>query len=566
MRWQHIVLGLALTALALAAWGYRATSASQGGNGALAIDCNATAAGVQSDCAYSLGTTFRINVVATKAPADGYFGFQAKVRWADAQLDYEPMAAAAQEALWSQCSFAARFINQPADPSVLLGCVPIPWPEEGDMSTGALLQFDFTCMQNGHASLTLVPLAGDSQLGTHFVDFGAQAFAPALANANVLCGAKPTATPCAGGGCPTLTPTTTATPTIPTPTRGPTNTPPATPTPPGPGDLAVTKSDSPDPVVTGQTLTYTITVTNVGGQTLGISTDPQHDPIEVRDQPPADFTYTGFSATLGGTCLILSTPGSPLVCKFENIHGGQSAVITITGRITTTTDIIAKNEVWVDLPISHIQETVEVANNVASAQTTVLLVAPTPCPPSVCTPTPTVTPSATATRSPTPTATRTPTAIATPTAAANTPAPTSTTPPSPDDSDGDGCFDWQEEGDDPAQGGQRDPLSFWDFFDVPSGAPLERDRAVTAADVAAIAARFGSSDTGPGAFDRASDPLSTPNPAMQPAGARPNYHPSFDRGGVMAGQPLWWLLPPDGSISAGDLATAVAQFGDSCIG
>jgi hypothetical protein len=113
-------------------------------------------------------------------------------------------------------------------------------------------------------------------------------------------------------------------------------------------------------------------------------------------------------------------------------------------------------------------------------------------------------------------------------------------------------------------GGMRDAGNPWDFFDVPTGSGLARDRAVSAADVAAVVARFGSNDATTGTFDRDSDPHSAPNPAIMPAGARQNYHPAYDRGGPAPGGDLWDLLPPDGTISAGDIAAVVNQFGHSC--
>jgi alpha-tubulin suppressor-like RCC1 family protein len=142
-----------------------------------------------------------------------------------------------------------------------------------------------------------------------------------------------------------------------------------------------------------------------------------------------------------------------------------------------------------------------------------------------------------------------------------TPSPTA---PGEGDQDGDGCTDNQEIGPNASQGGQRDPAWFWDFFDVPTGTFLVRDYVVSAADIGAVAARFGSNDATPGPFDRDSDPLSAPNAAIVPSGARANYHPAYDRGGPMAGQQPWDLQAPDGTISAGDIAAAVAQFGHSC--
>ncbi len=76
--------------------------------------------------------------------------------------------------------------------------------------------------------------------------------------------------------------------------------------------------------------------------------------------------------------------------------------------------------------------------------------------------------------------------------------PTPTKQPSPGDTDLDGCTDEQENGTEPAQGGLRDYLYFWDFFDVwtPTLNPLPlpqfvRDKAVTTLDIFAVAAQFG---------------------------------------------------------------------------
>jgi hypothetical protein len=132
------------------------------------------------------------------------------------------------------------------------------------------------------------------------------------------------------------------------------------------------------------------------------------------------------------------------------------------------------------------------------------------------------------------------------------------------DDDNDGCTDASENGGNALQGGQRSPHNLWDFLDVPTGPTLQRDHAVTAADLAGLVARFGASDFDVGPFDRTSDPFSTPNPAITPSGARANYHPAYDRGGAMPGQQAWDLLPANGSITASDLAAVAAQFGHTC--
>jgi hypothetical protein len=113
-------------------------------------------------------------------------------------------------------------------------------------------------------------------------------------------------------------------------------------------------------------------------------------------------------------------------------------------------------------------------------------------------------------------------------------------------------------------GGMRDADNFWDFFDVPTGSTFQRDHAITVGDVGGVVSRFGSNDATPGTFDRDDDPMATPNPAVLPSGARANYHPAYDRGGSTPGGDPWDLQPPDGSITAGDIASAVVQFGHSC--
>jgi hypothetical protein len=136
----------------------------------------------------------------------------------------------------------------------------------------------------------------------------------------------------------------------------------------------------------------------------------------------------------------------------------------------------------------------------------------------------------------------------------------------PGDMDLDGCTNAQELGSSRGFGGLRNPYSFWDFFDVPTGTTLQRDRAVSGADVGAVAQRLGSNDATPGDFYRDSDPLSTPNPAVSPSGARQNYHPAYDRGGSITNASPWHLQPPDGAISGGDISAVVVQFGNSCVG
>jgi hypothetical protein len=291
--------------------------------GSMAVDCDAGQAGIQASCSYPAGETFDVQVHVVAAPAAGHFGFQAKLRWPDGSISYQPAASQVTERVWAGCTIPSRNVNVPDDPSVVYGCIPFPLPAQGIIETGAMVQFEFEC---GAAStpagpnLLLVPRAGDSQFGTHFLDQMFSPIDPVLADATVDCSAPP---------------------------------------------------------------------------------DP--------------------------------------------------------------------------------------------------------------------------------------------------------------DGDDDGCMDDQETGDDPLTGGDRDPEDFWDFFDTPDDQNA-RDKAVAAGDLARLVQRFGSNDSGAGAFDRADDPLSAPDAPVTPAGDRDNYHPAFDRSpsqSTLSG-------PADGIIATGDIALLVGQFGHSC--
>ncbi|MCH7719099.1 MAG: hypothetical protein IIB21_06475, partial [Chloroflexi bacterium] len=126
------------------------------------------------------------------------------------------------------------------------------------------------------------------------------------------------------------------------------------------------------------------------------------------------------------------------------------------------------------------------------------------------------------------------------------------------DTDGDGCTDQEELGANPTLGGQREPTNFWDFYDVPAGAPPLRDQMVNIIDIAAVVLRFGT----------VSDPPLTKQAALLEAVMTPpdmtSYHAAFDRGGPILGQDLWDLLGPNGSINIIDIGAAVIQFGHTC--
>jgi hypothetical protein len=160
----------------------------------------------------------------------------------------------------------------------------------------------------------------------------------------------------------------------------------------------------------------------------------------------------------------------------------------------------------------------------------------------------------------TPPFTATPTMTSTATAT-STPTPTPTKQPEPGDTDQDGCSDQEENGLNEVEGGLRNYRFFWDFFDTPNAANA-RDKAVASADFNRVLQRFGANDTGPGDFNRSSDPLSAPN-AWVSGAHRANYHPAFDRGPT-SGPNTWNLTAADGAIASPDFNRALQQFGHNC--
>ena len=115
------------------------------------------------------------------------------------------------------------------------------------------------------------------------------------------------------------------------------------------------------------------------------------------------------------------------------------------------------------------------------------------------------------------------------------------------DTDNDGCADGEEIGPNETLGGQRNPLSFWDFIDP------TRDGTVDFFDFLALLRHYGTTGD-PSGF--------APDAAEPPTG---EYWAAVDRGGttVEGGYP-WDELPPDGEINFDDFLSLLRQYGHSC--
>ena len=118
--------------------------------------------------------------------------------------------------------------------------------------------------------------------------------------------------------------------------------------PPSGADLSITNTDLPDPVLVGDTLTYTITVTNNG---------------------PVGATNVVVTDTLPGSVSLVSAPGctgsGTLTCAVATLASGDSAILTITVTPTSAGDITNTASVAAS------ESDPNTANNLATSTTTV---------------------------------------------------------------------------------------------------------------------------------------------------------------------------------------------------
>ncbi|MEX2502800.1 MAG: hypothetical protein WD336_10525 [Trueperaceae bacterium] len=178
-----------------------ATATAAHADGAMRLDCDADASGIQNVCALKSGATFDTRVRVTQPPSGGYYGFQARVTWTAANLRYLPTSKPANEALWDGCTIAARSFDQTTG-SVLFGCAPFPMLDEGSTFTGDVLALSFRCEADGATALTLVPGTGS---GTQFLGKDNNAIVPSTTGAQMQCGESG---PGPGSGPPTPPPNT----------------------------------------------------------------------------------------------------------------------------------------------------------------------------------------------------------------------------------------------------------------------------------------------------------------------------------------------------------------------
>ena len=128
------------------------------------------------------------------------------------------------------------------------------------------------------------------------------------------------------------------------------------------GNLALTKSGAPNPVVGGSTLTYTLTASNAGPNVSG--------DIVVTDNLPPAVAYTGFSGT-GWSC---SAAGSAVTCSHAGPHavGAPIPVLTLTGIVNAAGGTVTNSATVAPAAGASGTADPDSSDNTATVSTTIL--------------------------------------------------------------------------------------------------------------------------------------------------------------------------------------------------
>ncbi|MFH0749833.1 MAG: SdrD B-like domain-containing protein [Candidatus Gottesmanbacteria bacterium] len=106
-------------------------------------------------------------------------------------------------------------------------------------------------------------------------------------------------------------------------------------------DISIIKSDNPDPVTSGGTLTYTLSIHNAGPDTAS--------GVVVSDTLPVGYSVTSVTPSQG-TCSDIT--GSSIQCELGSMVNGADATMTIVGTMTGSGTVTNTASVTLDTTVS----------------------------------------------------------------------------------------------------------------------------------------------------------------------------------------------------------------------
>jgi uncharacterized repeat protein (TIGR01451 family) len=126
-------------------------------------------------------------------------------------------------------------------------------------------------------------------------------------------------------------------------------------------DVSLTKSDSPDPLVAGTDITYTLQAHDAGP-----STAPN---VVIRDPLPDSVSVVSVDGGPGGTCVpgVPGDPAHPTQCTYGSVASGATKTMTLVVRVNLGDHRIVTNEASVSSDVLD----PDLSNNAASATTAI---------------------------------------------------------------------------------------------------------------------------------------------------------------------------------------------------
>jgi uncharacterized repeat protein (TIGR01451 family) len=126
-------------------------------------------------------------------------------------------------------------------------------------------------------------------------------------------------------------------------------------------DLSLTKSDSPDPLVAGTDITYTLQAHNAGP-----STAPN---VLISDPLPGSVSVVSVDGGPGGTCVpgVPGDPAHPTQCTYGSVAPGATKTMTLVVRVSSGDHRVVTNQASVSSDVLD----PDLSNNAASATTAI---------------------------------------------------------------------------------------------------------------------------------------------------------------------------------------------------